>query len=162
MKLLNTSLSTAVAFAAYLSIFNTTPTCNANTANPNPVIEEQSDGTLIEVKLHGDENSQYVTDDAGYTISKSDDGIYYYDVMSDSGGLVQTGIRADSGNSPEVTEPGGSSKSSKKGIKPTQVRYHIYGHFVHMICTHSLMPSFFTPLIIGMEKEGLQEEEEYR
>jgi len=81
---------------------------------------------LIEVKLHGDENSQYVTDDAGYTISKAKDGIYYYDVMSDSGGLVQTYIRADSGNPPGVTEPGGSSKSSKKGIKPTKVRrYHI-------------------------------------
>jgi len=53
---------------------------------------------LIEVKLHGDENSQYVTDDAGYTISKAKDGIYYYDVMSDSGGLVRTGIRADTGN----------------------------------------------------------------
>ena len=124
MKLLNTftSLSTAVAFATYLSIFNTIPTCNANTANPNPIIEEQSDGTLIEVKLHGDENIQYVTDDAGYTISKNEDGIYYYDVMSDNGGLVQTGIRADLGNPLEVTAPGGSSKSSKKGIKPTKVR----------------------------------------
>ena len=129
MKLLNTSLSTAVAFATYLSIFNTTPTCNANTANPNPIIEEQSDGTLIEVKLHGDENSQYVTDDAGYTISKNEaNGIYYYDVMSDNGGLVQTSIRADLGNPPEVTKPGGSSKSSKKGIKPTKVRRYNINH----------------------------------
>ena len=129
MKLLNTSLSTAVAFATYLSIFNTTPTCNANTANPNPIIEEQSDGTLIEVKLHGDENSQYVTDDAGYTISKNEaNGIYYYDVMSDNGGLVQTSIRADLGNPPEVTAPGGSSKSSKKGIKPTKVRRYNINH----------------------------------
>lgn len=141
MKLLNTSLSTAVAFATYLSIFNTTPTCNANTANPNPIIEEQSDGTLIEVKLHGDENSQYVTDDAGYTISKNEDGIYYYDVMSDNGGLVQTDIRADLGNPPEVTAPGGSSKSSKKGIKPTKVRrYNDFCPYDMHTFSHSFSP----------------------
>ena len=148
MKLLNTftSLSTAVAyFATYLSIFNTTPTCIANTANPNPIIEEQSDGTLIEVKLHGDENSQYVTDDAGYTISKNEDGIYYYDVMSDNGGLVQTGIRADSGNPPIVTELGGSSKSSKKGIKPTKVRRYNINDFC-AYDMHTFSHSFSPPL----------------
>ena len=146
---LQTSLSNALAC---LVIFNT-PTCNANTANPNPIIEEQADGTLIEVKLHGDENNQYVTDDAGYTISKSDDGIYYYDVMSDNGGLVQTGIRADTGNPPEVTESGGGSKSSKKGIKPTKVSLCTIMTFCAYDMHTFSMPSFSTPHIIGMEKE---------
>ena len=143
---LQTSLSNALAC---LVIFNT-PTCNANTANPNPIIEEQADGTLIEVKLHGDENNQYVTDDAGYTISKRADGIYYYDVMGDNGGLVHTGIRADSGSPP--IEPGGSSKSSKKGIKPTKVSLWYHNDFCAYDMHTFSMPSFSTPHIQEWKK----------
>ena len=47
-------------------------------ANPRPVTIEQPDGTILTVRLYGDENFHYVTTIDGYLISRDRDGYFKY------------------------------------------------------------------------------------
>lgn len=47
-------------------------------ANPRPVTVKQPDGTLLTVRIHGDENHHFVATTDGYRIARDADGYYRY------------------------------------------------------------------------------------
>lgn len=56
-------------------------------ANPRPVTIEQPDGTILTVRLYGDENFHYVTTIDGYLISRDRDGYFKYIDTGKAGNL---------------------------------------------------------------------------
>ncbi len=60
---------------------------HANQANPNPIFEKQPDGTIIEVRLKGDEHFHWSEDKNGYTILLHQ-GWYKYANKNNNGRLT--------------------------------------------------------------------------
>lgn len=63
-------------------------------ASPHPVDYIQEDGTVIRIRLHGDEHFNYATDESGAILILNEKGIYEYAVLNDKGIVVGSGINA--------------------------------------------------------------------
>lgn len=63
-------------------------------AYPYPFTVTQKDGSVLTVRLHGDEFFGYATTADGYNICQSDDGYYYYASTTFMGTLTPTKVRA--------------------------------------------------------------------
>jgi len=60
---------------------------HANQANPNPIFEKQPDGTVIEIRIKGDEHFHWSEDKNGYTILLHQ-GWYKYAMKNNNGRLT--------------------------------------------------------------------------
>ena len=58
-------------------------------ANPNPITVTQPDGSLLTIRIHGDENFHYTTTLDGYMICRANDGYFKY-VDKDNNGILYT------------------------------------------------------------------------
>ena len=66
-------------------------------AYPHPIDIVQPDGTLLTIRVHGDENFKFRTTVDGYLIDASSDGIYHYATVTENG-LELTAIKAKNTN----------------------------------------------------------------
>jgi M6 family metalloprotease-like protein len=67
---------------------------NATTAYPKPVNVVQSDGSVLNLTLKGDERLSWATTPDGYTLVYNTQGIFEYGQISRSGDLVPSGVKA--------------------------------------------------------------------
>lgn len=58
-------------------------------ANPNPITVTQPDGSLLTIRIHGDENFHYTTTLDDYMICRANDGYFKY-VDKDNNGILYT------------------------------------------------------------------------
>ena len=62
-------------------------------ARPGTVSLRQKDGSIIKVRIHGDEFCHYITTEDGYNIVGGADGNWYFAELDKSGSFVSSGIR---------------------------------------------------------------------
>ncbi|MBR2379287.1 MAG: M6 family metalloprotease domain-containing protein [Bacteroidaceae bacterium] len=60
------------------ALFCFTPVARAIMANPNPITVTQPDGSLLTIRIYGDESFHYTTTIDGYLIEKDKDGFFKY------------------------------------------------------------------------------------
>lgn len=75
-------------------IFLPSNTLNAVPATPYPVTISQPDGTLLTIRLQGDEYFNYKTTVDGYALIPDTDGILTYAQLNSSGNLVSSSVKA--------------------------------------------------------------------
>lgn len=63
-------------------------------AYPGSISRQQPDGTILSVRLHGDEYLCFTTTEDGYTVTQRADGYYCYARLSDDGQLEPTDVIA--------------------------------------------------------------------
>jgi len=63
------------------------PLVSANQANPSPIFEKQPDGSLIELRIKGDEHFHWSEDKSGYTVLRHN-GWYKYAQKANNGRLI--------------------------------------------------------------------------
>lgn len=82
----------------FILIFSLTiqPEAFAVPAFPYPVKIVQPDGTVLTIKLHGDEHFRYKTTLDGYLVVSDDEGLYSYAKTNTDGRLINSGIKAKS------------------------------------------------------------------
>ena len=111
-------------------------------AYPGSVKVSQPDGTIVQVRVHGDENINWVTSPDGYTLMYDGKGFLTY-AGEESGVLSPSGLRYRDGNSaqaaamgfkPGMPPIGYLKKRAKKGnppqeSSPARVRTQIDGTF---------------------------------
>lgn len=111
-------------------------------AYPGAVKVSQPDGTIVQVRVHGDENINWVTSTDGYTLMYDGKGFLTY-AGEESGVLSPSGLRYRDGNSaqaaamgfkPGMPPIGYLKKRAKKGnppqeSSPARVRTQIDGTF---------------------------------
>jgi len=78
-----TFVASAIGLTCQLAML---PMAQANTANPNPILEIQPDGTAIEIRVRGDEHLNWSEDKDGYTIVRHQ-GWYKYAKQDNNGRL---------------------------------------------------------------------------
>lgn len=83
---LNTKVALVAAAIGLGSQFAVAPSAMANQANPNPILERQPDGTMIEIRVKGDEHFNWNEDKDGYTILRHN-GWYKYATKESNGRL---------------------------------------------------------------------------
>jgi M6 family metalloprotease-like protein len=112
------------------------PSAFAVSANPNSFQEVQPDGTVVSLRVRGDEHFNWAEDMAGYTVIHNKDW-YEYARVNPQGKLVPTGLKVGL-NNPQAyglsvgmlpsaaqraasakTSSSSSSTSSSQGIAPT-------------------------------------------
>lgn len=79
-------------YAVVLTLFALVQQAAANLANPEPIAEQQTDGTPITLRIKGDEFDNYYTDDDGYTCLENDNGDWVYATQGPQGNLISTGV----------------------------------------------------------------------
>ncbi|MDO8896765.1 MAG: M6 family metalloprotease domain-containing protein, partial [Bacteroidales bacterium] len=65
----------------------------AVTAYPHPVEYELPDGTVIKIRLKGDEKIKWAETLDGYSILMNDEGFYEYAILDSNGDMLRSGIR---------------------------------------------------------------------
>lgn len=80
----------------FLLIFSLTTHLSAFAvpAYPYPIKIVQPDGTLLTIKLHGDEHFRYKTTLDGYLVVSDDHGLYSYAKINTDSRIINTGIKA--------------------------------------------------------------------
>ncbi len=71
--------------------------CLAVPATPYPVRVEQPDGTIIQIRIHGDEFNSFRTSTDDYLIVKNDDDFYVYAEKDIDGNLQPTAAKVSNG-----------------------------------------------------------------
>ncbi len=82
-------------------------------ANPYPVSFRQADGSMLTIRLHGDEFSHYATTADGYVVFRNEDGNYVYAERSTDGELVPSKVIAK-----DVAQRSKSDLAFLKAYKP--------------------------------------------
>src|ERR1035437_6606502 len=77
---------------------------NAVPATPFPVNISQPDGTVLTVRIHGDEFFNYKTTVDGYPLIQNADGILTYAQINADGKLVSTTVKATNINKRSAIE----------------------------------------------------------
>ncbi len=83
---------TLIALVAVLSL--STLSAYAVPAYPGVIKHKQSDGTIISIRVFGDEFKNYTTTSDGYTITGGEDGDYYYAQTDLQGKIIPTIVKA--------------------------------------------------------------------
>jgi len=96
------SISIFVTFLIVLLIPSVS--LNAVPASPFPINVSQPDGTVLTIRIHGDEFFNYKTTVDGYPIIQNGDGILTYAQMNTDGKLVSTSVKATNINKRSATE----------------------------------------------------------
>jgi M6 family metalloprotease-like protein len=86
-----------VSAACFALLMVTVPSALAVPANPNPFQEVQPDGTLVSLRVRGDEHFNWTEDMAGYTVIRAK-GWYEYARVNPQGRLVPTGLKVGLNN----------------------------------------------------------------
>ena len=94
---------------AGLMLSSTSPVL-ASPANPNPYFDVQPDGTVVELRVRGDEHFNWNVDANGFTVVRHR-GWYEYASLNPQGRLVGSGLRVGHSN-PEAA-------GLKKGLLPS-------------------------------------------
>ena len=81
---LNTKIALIAAAIGLSSQFALAPIAMANQANPNPIMERQPDGTVVEIRVKGDEHFHWSEDKNGYTVIRHN-GWYKYATKDNNG-----------------------------------------------------------------------------
>ena len=96
------SISIFVTFLIVLLIPSVS--LNAVPASPFPINVSQPDGTVLTIRIHGDEFFNYKTTVDGYPLIQNGDGILTYAQMNTDGKLVSTSVKATNINKRSATE----------------------------------------------------------
>ena len=83
--------------AACFLLLVSVPSALAVPANPNSFQDIQPDGTVVSLRVRGDEHFNWTEDMAGYTVVRSK-GWYEYARVSPQGRLVATGLKVGLNN----------------------------------------------------------------
>ena len=86
-------------------------------ADPKPIQVQQPDGTMLTIKLHGDEFFHYTTTSDGYTVVKNDKGYYTYARLAGNQ-LVSSGVIAHDAAQRTATDQLVIDNLSKRLISP--------------------------------------------
>ena len=86
-------IASITALLALLFLINTQH-LNAIRAYPNPVVITQPDGTLLTIRIHGDEFNHFRTTEDGYMVSQKANGFYTYSNIDLEGNKTETDIIA--------------------------------------------------------------------
>jgi hypothetical protein len=90
----------------------------ANLANPNPVVVTQADGSLITLRLIGDEVDNFYTDEDGYTCIQDNKREWVYAFQAPNGTLISSGAKVDK----DKKRPPGLAKR----IRPSKAAREVY------------------------------------
>lgn len=66
-------------------------------AKPGLIPMTQADGSVIEIRLIGDERSHYTLSEDGYLLAPVND-TFYYATISEDGAIVATDVKASAAN----------------------------------------------------------------
>jgi M6 family metalloprotease-like protein len=69
-------------FVVLILLANCMQTVFAIRANPSPVVVTQPDGTMLTIRIHGDEFGHFRTTNDGYLISQNEKGYYIYNLSN--------------------------------------------------------------------------------
>jgi M6 family metalloprotease-like protein len=86
-------IASITTLLAFLFLINTQH-LNAIRAYPNPVVITQPDGTLLTIRIHGDEFNHFRTTEDGYMVSQKANGFYTYSNIDLEGNKTETDIIA--------------------------------------------------------------------
>lgn len=91
----------------------------AGPANPRVITVTQSDGSKINVRVHGDEFYGYVTTEEGYTLAADKDGDWTFARIGENGLLAPTSVKAKPVSRLTDSERRILGASLRKGLTPT-------------------------------------------
>ena len=86
-----------ISTAGFAVLMASVPSAFAVSANPNSFREVQPDGTVLQLRVRGDEHFNWTEDTAGYTVVNSK-GWYEYARLNPQGRLVPTGLKVGLNN----------------------------------------------------------------
>lgn len=114
--------NTKVLFRVFclLALCRTALLCplNAGPARPGLTTVRQSDGTTIEIRIHGDEFSGYVTSAEGYTLTADKDGDWAFARLGSDGQLHPTAVKAKPVSRLTSAERAALGDALRKDIRP--------------------------------------------
>lgn len=108
-----------LSLASVLMILWTAVETGAVPANPRPVAVKQADGSMITVRVFGDERHHYYTTSDGYRII-SEGGIFYY-AGYENGVLAPTSVKAHDPGYRDAKERAFISQNASKQMMPSQL-----------------------------------------
>ena len=86
-----------ISTAGFAVLMGFLPSAFAVSANPNSFREVQPDGTVVTLRVNGDEHFNWTEDTAGYTVIRQK-GWYEYARLNPQGRLVPTGLKVGLSN----------------------------------------------------------------
>ena len=90
---------------------------NAVPAYPHPVDYKQPDGSVITIRLRGDERMHWTVSSDDYTLLRNENGFYEYAIKNATGDLVLSGVRAHNENG-RTAEENALLQQTLKNLKP--------------------------------------------
>lgn len=110
-------IRTVCLMALFLTVISNQAT--AGPANPRMITVSQSDGSKINVLIHGDEFSGYVTTEEGYALAADKDGDWAFARLGENGQFVPTSVKAKPVVRLTDSERRIIGSSLRKGLRPT-------------------------------------------
>ncbi len=93
----------------------------AGPANPGIITVTQNDGSKINIRIHGDEFSNYVTSVEGYTLTADADGDWAFAKLDSNGLLAPTSVKAKPFGQLTDEERRILGTTLRKNLKPTRL-----------------------------------------
>ena len=90
----------------------------AGPAYPGTITRIQSDGTKIQIRVHGDEFYNYTTTLDGYALACGTDGDWYFARLGNDGQLIPSEVRAKSASKLTARERQILGSDLRKGLRP--------------------------------------------
>lgn len=91
---------------------------SAGPARPGVISVKQSDGSVVLVRVHGDEFHHYVTTEEGYSLTADSSGDWVFAKLDENGRFVPTSVKAKLVRELTGTERRILGTSLRKGLKP--------------------------------------------
>lgn len=106
-----------------LSIFLLTASSKGVTASPHAFVEEQPDGSLVELHMRGDEHHQWIEDARSFTVVR-DQGRFVYGNLDHAGRVVGTQlvVARDDPRAAELSRHCAGWLSRRGTVSPTSVQ----------------------------------------
>ena len=123
----------------------------AGPANPGVITVTQSDGSKINVRIHGDEFQNYVTTEEGYTITADADGDWAFARLDGNGLLVPTSVKAKPVS--RLTDPErktlGNLRKNLQPLRMTELQKRLKAGRTYSLATRSGGVEDCTPPLLG-------------
>jgi len=120
-----------ISTAGFAILMGSVPSAFAVSANPNSFREVQPDGSVLRLRVRGDEHFNWTEDAAGYTVVHNK-GWYEYARLNRQGRLVPTGLKVGHNNPrayglkkgilPSAAQRAASAKGSSKSSKSSSTQ----------------------------------------
>lgn len=124
----------------------------AGPAYPGLITVKQSDGSEIKVRVHGDEFSNYVTSEEGYTLAADADGDWAFAKLDASGLLVPTSVKAKAVNRLTASERKVLGTSLRKNLRPlrmTDLQMRLKAERTYSLATRAADAGDCLPPLLG-------------